>query len=373
MKKIKILSAFGTRPEAVKMCPLIRQLEQTAAIESVVCLTGQHREMLDPVMAVFGVRAGYDLNLLRPGQSLASLTAAILTGMERVLKEERPDLVLVHGDAATSTAAALAAFYQKIPVGHVEAGLRTGERYLPFPEEMNRRLTAQLAALHFAPTAQNAENLAREGITDGVYVTGNTVMDALRITIRRDHAFRAPALRALDLDGKRLVLVTAHRRENWGEGLENICRAVRALADRFEDVEFVWPVHLNPVVRETVVQRLGGHARIHPIDPLDVEDMHNLIARSFLVMTDSGGLQEEAPACGVPVLVLRARTERPEAVETQTVRVVGVRQEDVYREAERLLTDTAAYRAMAHAASPYGDGHASERIVRHLLDYFDCE
>lgn len=370
MKKIKILSAFGTRPEAVKMCPLIRQLERTEAIESVVCLTGQHREMLAPVMDVFGVGAKYDLDVMRPGQSLAALTAAILTGMERVLAEEEPDLVLVHGDAATSSAAALAAFYRKIPVGHVEAGLRTGERYRPFPEEMNRRLTAQLAALHFAPTAQNAENLAREGITDGVYVTGNTVMDALRVTVRSDYVFRSPALRALEWEGKRLVLVTAHRRENWGEGLDNICRAVRALADRFEDAEFIWPVHLNPVVRETVLPRLGGHARIHPIDPLDVEDMHNLLARSFLVMTDSGGLQEEAPACGVPVLVLRERTERPEAVEAQSARVVGVRPEDICREAARLLSEEAAYRAMAHTATPYGDGHASERIVRHLLDYF---
>lgn len=370
MKRIKILSAFGTRPEAVKMCPLVKRLEQTPSVESVVCLTGQHREMLDPVMEIFGVRAQYDLGLMRPGQSLAALTAAILTGMEQVLAAEKPDLVLVHGDAATSSAAALAAFYQKIPVGHVEAGLRTGERYAPFPEEMNRRLTGQLASLHFAPTVQNAENLTAEGITEGVYVTGNTVMDALRATVRPDYRFRSDALRVLNMDGKRLVLVTAHRRENWGEGLENICRAVQNLAERFADTEFVWPVHLNPTVRDTVLPRLQGCARVHPIEPLDVEDMHNLIARSYLILTDSGGLQEEGPACGVPVLVLRARTERPEAVQTHTVRVVGVQQEDIVRETERLLTDETAYRAMARTAAPYGDGHASERIVERLLDYF---
>lgn len=370
MKKIKILSAFGTRPEAVKMCPLVKALQAEAKIESVVCLTGQHREMLDPVMAAFGVQAQYDLHLLRPGQSLTALTAAILTGMEPILAAERPDMLLVHGDAATSAAAALAAFYQKIPVGHVEAGLRTGERYLPFPEEMNRCLTSRLATLHFAPTAQNAENLAREGITDGVYVTGNTAMDALRCTVREDYAFHSSALRALDIEAKRLVLVTAHRRENWGAGLENICRAVCELAGRFEDAEFIWPLHLNPAVRETVLPALDGHARVHPIEPLDVEDMHNLIARSRLVLTDSGGLQEEAPACGVPVLVLRALTERPEAVDTQTVRVVGTQTDTIVREAGRLLSDERAYRAMAHPAHPYGTGHACEQIVKHLLAYF---
>lgn len=364
------MSAFGTRPEAIKMCPLVKRMEQTRGLESVVCLTGQHRQMLDPVTALFDVRADHDLNIMRPGQTLAAITAEILLKTQTVLEAEKPDVVLVHGDAASSTAVALAAFYARIPVGHVEAGLRSGDRYSPFPEEMNRRLTARLATLHFAPTEQNAANLRREGIEENIFVTGNTVMDALQTTVRPDHRFQSAALRSSLSGGKRLVLVTAHRRENLGEGLENICRAVRRLAARWTDVEFIWPVHLNPAVRETVMPMLRGCERVCLTEPLGVEDMHNLIARSYLVMTDSGGLQEEAPACGVPVLVMRTETERPETVEAGTARVVGVREEDIFRQADTLLTDAQAYRRMAHPADPYGDGHASERIVRHLLDYF---
>lgn len=371
MEKRKVMGVFGTRPEAVKMCPLVRELERTAQIKSVVCLTGQHREMLDPITAAFGVRADYDLNVMRPGQSLASITAAILTGMDRVLAAEKPDIVLVHGDAMTSAAAALAAFYRRVPVGHVEAGLRTHARYSPFPEEMNRCLTARLATLHFAPTEQSAQNLAAEGIREGVFVTGNTVMDAFRQTVREDYQFKDAALRELELAGRRVILTTAHRRENWGEGLENICRAVRRLAEETADAQVIWPVHLNPVVCQTVRSMLDGCERVRLTQPLGVEDMHNLIARSTLVLTDSGGLQEEAPACGVPVLVMRGQTERPEAVAAGTVRVVGAEEESIYRAASRLLTDEAAYRQMAHAAAPYGDGHACERIVRHLLDFFD--
>lgn len=370
MKKIKVMTAFGTRPEAIKMCPLVKRLERTRGIESVVCLTGQHRQMLDPVTALFDVRADHDLNIMRPGQSLAAITADILLKMQAVLAAEGPDIVLVHGDAASSTAVALAAFYEKIPVGHVEAGLRSGDRYSPFPEEMNRRLTAQLATLHFAPTEQNAANLRREGVGENIFVTGNTVMDAFRTTVRPDYRFKNEALAALASGEQRLVLVTAHRRENLGEGLENICRAVRRLAESLDDAVFIWPVHLNPAVRGTVMPMLGGVRRVHLIEPLEVQDMHNLIARSHLVMTDSGGLQEEAPACGVPVLVMRAETERPETVQAGTARVVGVRGEDIFREAHTLLTDDQAYRQMAHTAAPYGDGHASGRIVQHLLDYF---
>lgn len=370
MKKWKVMSAFGTRPEAVKMCPLVKQLEQSEAIESVVCLTGQHREMLDAVTAAFGVRADHDLNIMRPSQSLAHVTAAIVAGMDRVLEAEKPDVLLVHGDAMTSVAAALAAFYRRIPVGHVEAGLRTHARYSPFPEEMNRSLTARLATLHFAPTEQSAQNLAAEGIRAGVFVTGNTVMDAFRQTVKADHRFRDPTLRGLDIESRRVVLVTAHRRENLGEGLANICRAVRRLAMDHADVQVIWPLHLNPAVRETVLPMLDGCARVCLTEPLDVVDMHNLIARSTLVLTDSGGLQEEAPACGVPVLVMRTETERPEAVAAGTVRVVGVQEQGIYRAASQLLTEETAYHQMAHAAAPYGDGHACERIVQHLLDYF---
>lgn len=370
MKKLKVMSAFGTRPEAVKMCPLVKALERSEGVESVVCLTGQHREMLDPITAAFSVRADHDLNIMRPGQSLAAITAAILTGMDHVLEAEKPDIVLVHGDAMTSVAAALAAFYRRIPVGHVEAGLRSHARNSPFPEEMNRCLTARLATLHFAPTEQSAQNLAAEGIREGVFVTGNTVMDAFRQTVRADYRFQDPALQKMDVLSRRVVLVTAHRRENWGRGLENICRAVRRLAENIKDAQIIWPVHLNPTVRQTVLPMLAGYERVCLTEPLGVEDMHNLIARSTLVLTDSGGLQEEAPACGVPVLVMRTETERPEAVASGTVCVVGVEEEDIYRAASRLLTDNAAYRQMAHAAVPYGDGHACERIVRHLLDYF---
>lgn len=365
---LTVMSVFGTRPEAIKMCPLVKELGKADGIRSMVCLTGQHRQMLDQVTEVFNVRADYDLNIMRKQQSLYTITTDILLQMENVLKEAHPDIVLVHGDTTTSFAAALAAFYQQIPVGHVEAGLRTFCRYSPFPEEMNRCLTGRLAAYHFAPTARNAENLKREGITEHVYITGNTVIDAFQTTVREDYVFKAEPLQKLDLHGRRTILMTAHRRENLGTPLENICRAVLRIVRDFPDVQIVYPVHLNPVVRETVFSILGSAERIHLIDPLDVEDMHNLMARSYLVMTDSGGLQEEAPACGVPVLVLRTETERPEAVEAGTVKVVGVEEEEICRSAGILLRDESAYSEMARAVNPYGDGHASERIVRHLKE-----
>lgn len=367
----KILSVFGTRPEAIKMCPLVQVLEQDPNFESVVCLTGQHRQMLDQVMDIFGVRADHDLNIMRPDQTLSTITRDILSGMDQVLAEVQPDMVLVHGDTSTAFAAALAAFYRQIPVGHVEAGLRTHNPYSPFPEEMNRSLISRLAALHFAPTKSNAENLRREGITEQVFITGNTVIDAFQTTVRQDHAFHSPALRQLDLSQGRTILMTAHRRENLGRPLENICTAARRITEAFPDVRIIYPVHLNPQVRETACRILGGMDRVHLIDPLDVEDMHNLMARSYLVMTDSGGLQEEAPACGVPVLVLRTETERPEAVEAGTVKVVGVSEDRIYREATALLTDSQRYDAMARAVNPYGDGHASERIKAALKEFFN--
>lgn len=368
--KLKVMSVFGTRPEAIKMCPLVKELQAHPEIESIVCLTGQHRQMLDQVTEIFGVKADYDLNIMRPQQTLTTITSDILLGMEGVLKEAGPDIVLVHGDTSTSFVVALAAFYQKIPVGHVEAGLRTFNPYSPFPEEMNRCLTGRLASMHFAPTVKNEENLRREGIVKNVFVTGNTVIDAFKTTVRPDYRFKAPELKDFDPKAHRMILMTAHRRENLGEPLENICRSVRRLVEDYADIQVVYPVHMNPAVRKTAYGILGNTDRVHLVEPVDVEDMHNLMARSYLVMTDSGGLQEEAPSCGVPVLVMRTETERPEAVEAGTVKVVGVEEDAIYREAARLLTDPVAYHAMAHAVNPYGDGHASERIVRQLLEHF---
>lgn len=365
MRRKTVLSVFGTRPEAIKMCPLVKALKAEPAIESLVCTTGQHRELLRQAMAVFDVRADFDLDIMAEGQTLAGITARVLEGMDRVLKEVKPALVLVHGDTTTSFAAALAAFYTRIPVGHVEAGLRTGTADSPFPEEMNRRLTGRIAKLHFAPTPRARENLAREGTVEGVFMTGNTVVDALRYTVQEGYAFHAPALRKLDMSG-RIVLVTAHRRENWGAPMEAICGAVRRLAERHADVTFVFPVHPNPAVSRTVYGLLEGRPRIRLVEPLDVMDLHNLMARAYLVMTDSGGLQEEAPALGAPVMVLRTETERPEAVEGGTAVLAGVREEDIARIAERLLEDEAAHDAMRKAKSLYGDGHASEKIVSHI-------
>jgi len=369
-KKLKVMSVFGTRPEAIKMCPLVLELQKTKEVESVVCLTGQHRQMLDQVMEIFGVRGDYDLEIMRPNQTLTTITTDILLKIEDVLQKERPDIVLVHGDTTTSFAVALAAFYQQIPVGHVEAGLRTYNRYSPFPEEMNRCLTGRLAVYHFAPTVKNKENLAREGVVNNVFVTGNTVIDAFKTTVKDGYRFKAKELQDFDAKDGRTILMTAHRRENLGIPLENICRAVRRLVEDFPDVQVVYPVHLNPAVRETVYAVLNGVERVRLIEPLDVEDMHNLMARSYLVMTDSGGLQEEAPSCGVPVLVLRTETERPEAVEAGTVKVVGVEEADIYNNGKELLTQKEKYKEMAHAVNPYGDGHASERIVKHLLTSF---
>lgn len=366
---IKVMSVFGTRPEAIKMCPLVKELEKHPEIESIVCLTGQHREMLQQVITIFGTSVKYNLDIMRPKQTLTTITTSVLEKMEAVLQEERPDLVLVHGDTSTSFVAALAAFYQQIPVGHVEAGLRTFDKYSPFPEEMNRSLTGRIAELHFAPTENNRKNLADENITRNVFVTGNTVIDAFQTTVKKDYEYKDPDVKAIDFTGKRCILMTAHRRENLGQPLENICQAVKRIVEKFPDVEVVYPVHMNPVVKDTATRILGGIPRVHLIHPLDVEDMHNLMDRSYLVMTDSGGLQEEAPACGVPVLVLRTETERPEAVAAGTVKVVGVEEEVIYQNACQLLTDGEEYSKMARAVNPYGDGHACERIVKHILDW----
>ena len=303
-------------------------------------------------------------------QTLATITEKSLHGLDTVLKEAKPDIVLVHGDTSTTFAGALAAFYHKIPVGHVEAGLRTYDKYSPFPEEMNRKLVGQIADLHFAPTARNRDNLAREQITDGVLVCGNTVVDAIHMTVRDDFAFRDPALQALDFKNDRVVLVTAHRRENYGEPMENICRAIARLSDRYPDVHFVYPVHLSPYVRETAEKFLGGRDRVHLIAPLAVDEMHNLMARCYLIMTDSGGLQEEAPSLGKPVLVLRHETERPEAIEAGTVKLAGIVEDQIFQMACELFDDAQAYEKMAHAVNPYGDGHTCARIVQAIEHHF---
>lgn len=357
------MSVFGTRPEAIKMAPLVQELARRPEFESLCCLTGQHRQMLDSVMEIFHLKAQYDLDIMERQQTLSSITTKTLLGMERVLTEAEPDLILVHGDTSTTFAGALAAFYHKVPVGHVEAGLRTYDKYSPFPEEMNRTLVGDIATLHFAPTRANAENLRRESVQGEIFITGNTVIDAMKTTVRPDFVFEDETLNRLDFPEKQVITLTCHRRENYGAPMAHIMTALRRIVQAFPDVELVYPVHLSPVVREAAGQYLSGHDRIHLIDPLDVEEMHNLMARAHLVLTDSGGLQEEAPALGRPVLVLRRETERPEAVEAGTVKLAGTQEEQVFRMASELLTDEAAYHAMAHAVNPYGDGFACRRIA----------
>lgn len=369
MSKIKVMTVFGTRPEAIKMAPLVKELEKNDQIESIVCVTAQHRQMLDQVLAIFDIKPDYDLDIMKDRQTLISITTNVLQGLDGVLKEAKPDIVLVHGDTSTTFVGALAAFYNQIPVGHVEAGLRTYDKYSPFPEEMNRCLTGRIADLHFSPTISNRNNLIKEAIEDkDIYITGNTVIDALKTTVSKDYKLCA-SMDDVDFS-KRVILVTAHRRENLGEPLENICRALKRIVTEFEDVELVYPVHLNPAVRETVNKYLADMDRVHLIDPIDVRDMHNAMDRSYMIMTDSGGLQEEAPSLGKPVLVLRNETERPEAVEAGTVKVAGVNEDVIYNMAKKLLTDENEYNSMAHAVNPYGDGEASRRTVEAILYHF---
>lgn len=368
---LTVMSVFGTRPEAIKMAPLVKELERRDNIRSVVCVTAQHRQMLDQVLQQFNIVPDYDLNLMRRDQTLTTITVGVLEGLAKVFSQCRPDIVLVHGDTSTSTAAALAAFYQQIPVGHVEAGLRSFDAYSPFPEEMNRCLTGRIAEIHFAPTQSNRENLAREGISKNVHVVGNTVIDALQQMIRKEYTFMSSSLRSLPLNEGRWIVMTAHRRENLGEPLENICRAAKRVLDAVPDAHLVYPVHLNPAVRKTVFSILGDCPKACLIDPIEVEDMHNLMMRSFMVMTDSGGLQEEAPALGKPVVVLRTETERPEVVEAGKAVLAGIEEEAVYNACMTLLTDSNAYDRMAQAINPYGDGHTSEKIADILLEWYE--
>ncbi|MBS4959552.1 MAG: UDP-N-acetylglucosamine 2-epimerase (non-hydrolyzing) [Clostridiales bacterium] len=371
MKKIKVMTVFGTRPEAIKMAPLILELQKQEEIESIICVTAQHRQMLDQVLEIFQLTPDFDLNIMKERQTLSGITTRALLGLEQVMAQEKPDIVLVHGDTTTTFAGSLAAYYNQVKVGHVEAGLRTYDKYQPFPEEMNRRLTGAIADLHFAPTKLAKQHLEKENVSEeNIFITGNTVIDALQSTIEEKYHFSVEELNQINFKKKRVLAMTAHRRENLGQPLINICQAVLRLVEEFEDVEVVYAVHKNPAVWEPVHKLLGSNSKIHLLEPLDLKDMHNLMSRSFFVMTDSGGLQEEVPSMGKPVLVLRNVTERPEGVEAGTLKLAGTEEETVYQMAKTLLTDEVEYKKMAQAKNPFGDGKASKRIVQAILYYF---
>lgn len=371
-EKIRVLFVFGTRPEAVKMAPLYCTLRKDARFEPLLCVTAQHRQMLDTVLEIFHVHPDFDLDIMKTSQTLSYITTSVLTGVEKVLQDCKPDIMLVHGDTTTTFASALSAFYQNVPVGHVEAGLRSFDMFSPFPEELNRRLVAPMASVHFSPTPANRDNLLHEHIQAPIFVTGNTAIDALSYTVQEGYAFKSPALRQILPTNDRVILMTAHRRENLGAPMRQIFTAVRQIAEEFPQVRVIYPVHPNPAVRKPAHEMLGSLPNVLLCDPLDVDDMHNLMAHANLVLTDSGGLQEEAPALGRPVLVLRTETERPEAVRAGTVKMAGVGTARIYALTKELLTDASAYARMAHAVNPYGDGHACARIAQALLYLFGC-
>ncbi|MFP7733901.1 non-hydrolyzing UDP-N-acetylglucosamine 2-epimerase [Priestia aryabhattai] len=366
--KIKVMTIFGTRPEAIKMAPLVLELNKRNEFESIVVVTAQHREMLDQVLRVFNITPDYDLNIMQNRQTLMDITTRGLEGLDDVMKKVKPDIVLVHGDTTTTFIASLAAFYNQIKVGHVEAGLRTWNKYSPYPEEMNRQLTGVLADLHFAPTEKSAYNLAKENKNpETIYVTGNTAIDALKTTILKEYSH--PVLDSIG--NYRLVLLTAHRRENLGEPMRNMFRAIKKIVEEHNDVQVVYPVHLNPVVRELANEILGEHSRIHLIDPLEVVDFHNFASRAHIILTDSGGIQEEAPSLGVPVLVLRDTTERPEGIDAGTLKLAGVEEETIYNLVKELLVNENEYNAMSKASNPYGDGRAAQRIADAIKNHFN--
>ena len=355
-----VMLVFGTRPEAIKMCPLVNELKTRKGLRTVVCVTGQHRQMLDQVLAAFGVEPDYDLSIMKDKQTLFDITTNILNRIKAVLEEVKPDVVLVHGDTSTTFVTALACFYLQIPVGHVEAGLRTYNIYSPYPEEFNRQAVSIISQYNFAPTARARDNLLHEGKrAETIFVTGNTAIDALQTTVREDYTH--PELSWAE--GSRLIVITAHRRENLGEPMHHMFRAIRRIMDEHPDVKAIYPIHMNPVVRQAADEELRGCDRIHIIEPLEVLDFHNLLARSYLILTDSGGIQEEAPSLGKPVLVMRDTTERPEGIDAGTLRLVGTNEDVIYRNFKQLLEDNDAYQAMAHASNPYGDGRACRRIA----------
>ena len=369
-KKIKVCSIFGTRPEAIKMAPLVLEMKNYDQIESMVCVTAQHREMLDQVLDAFGITPDYDLDIMEKSQTLSKITSKAMLGLEEVFAKDRPDIVLVHGDTTTTFAGALAAFYAKIDVGHVEAGLRTGDIYSPFPEEMNRLLVSKIAAMHFAPTVKNAQNLENEGVVKGIHITGNTVIDSIKYTAKDDYSFECEELNHIDYT-KKTILMTAHRRENYGQPFDNICQAAAEIAKNNPDVQIIYPVHLSPYVREMAGKYLSDIENVHLIEPVGVFDMHNLIKRSYLVLTDSGGLQEEAPSLGKPVLVMRQETERPEAIAAGTARLLGVDKQNIIDVTEMLLHNEEEYTKMAKAVNPYGDGNASKRIIEAIIARYE--
>jgi len=374
VKRLKVMTVFGTRPEAVKMAPLVKELQSSEKIESIVCVTAQHRQMLDQVLNMFEIKPDFDLNIMQNRQTLVGITVRALEGLSTVFEQVKPDIVLVHGDTTTTFVGSLAAFYKQISVGHVEAGLRTYDKYFPYPEEMNRKLTGALTDLHFAPTLLNKSNLLKEGVDESkIFTTGNTVIDALKTTVNKDYMFENKFLRKINYLEKKVITVTAHRRENLGEPLENICNAISKIAKKYSNVEVVYPVHLNPAVQDVANSILGSQKNVHLINPLDVQDMHNLMGRSYLILTDSGGLQEEAPSLGKPVLVLRNETERPEAVTAGTVKLAGINEDAIFDLTCELLESTEEYNIMAKAVNPYGDGRASERIVKALLYQYGYE
>lgn len=367
-RKWKVMTIFGTRPEAIKMAPLVLELEKYEEIESIVTVTAQHREMLDQVLEAFDVTPDYDLNIMKSRQTLVDVATRGLEGLDGIMKEAEPDIVLVHGDTATTFIGSLAAFYNKIAVGHVEAGLRTWNKYSPYPEEMNRQLTGVIADLHFSPTEKSAQNLINEGKDESrIYITGNTAIDALHTTVREEYTH--PILEKIGDD--KMILLTAHRRENLGEPMRNMFRAINRLLEKYDDIQIVYPMHMNPAVREVADEILGDNERVHLIEPLEVVDFHNFAARSHIILTDSGGIQEEAPSLGKPVIVLRDTTERPEGIEAGTLKLAGTEEETIFELTDELLSDSAAYDKMAKASNPYGDGEASRRIVEALLDFLN--
>ena len=366
---IKVMSIFGTRPEAIKMAPLVKELERRKEIESIVCVTAQHREMLDQVLNTFDIKPDYDLNIMKQGQSLADVTTRALVGLEEVIKEVKPDIVLVHGDTTTTFAGALAAFYNQVAIGHVEAGLRTYDKYSPFPEEMNRQCVDRMTDMYFAPTEISKNNLLKENIDESkIYVTGNTAIDAMSTTV--DENYTHPELEWIK-PGERMILLTAHRRENLGEPMRHIFRGIKRIVDEFDDVKVIYPIHMNPRVREVANEVFGDADRVKLIEPLEVFDFHNFQNKSYIILTDSGGIQEEAPSLGKPVLVLRDTTERPEGIAAGTLKLVGTDEEVIYEETKILLTNKEEYEKMSKASNPYGDGHASERIVDAIEKYFN--